>query len=287
MHFPHLWGMTGKAVLFYNPNSGRFNPKRVDAWLGEFTKNGLEITAISNPEELRGLSPIHIIVAGGDGTLHIAINHAGLEHSYSVLPVGSGNDFAANFKRLSIAELSQKIKAGEVMDCDILCVNGIYVHNVCGTGFESFVAGKAKKIKFPAFKYIIPIARHMFFYKPIDAKITAGDFNYEGKIFLVTMGNGKYSGGGFKMFPRASLKDGKMDIIIIKPHHILQRLLYVFLVNFGLHTQLKPVVFKQVSSCKIKLKEKYPFQSDGDLYADDLIEVEVRKGFRVIGLMDN
>lgn len=256
--------------------------RQVDAWLSEFAKNGLEITAISNPGELLGLSPTHIIAAGGDGTLHVAINYAGLQHSYSILPVGSGNDFAANFKHLSIAELSQKIKAGEGMDCDILCVNGIYVHNVCGTGFESFVAGKAKKIKLPAFKYIIPIARHMFFYKPIDVKITAGDFDYEGKIFLVTMGNGEYSGGGFRMFPKASLNDGKMDLIIIKPHHILQRLLYVFLVNFGLHTKLKPVIFKQVSSCKILLNGKYAFQADGDLYSADLMEVEVRSGFRVV-----
>lgn len=277
--------MATRAVLFYNPNSGRFSAQKVDAWLSEFAANGLDITAISNPEELRSLSPTHIIAAGGDGTLHVAINHAGLEHSYSILPVGSGNDFAANFKRLSIAELSQKIKAGEVMDCDILYVNGIYVHNVCGTGFESFVAGKAKKIKLPALKYIIPIARYMFFYKPVEAKIIAHDFIYEGKIFLVTLGNGKYSGGGFQMFPKASLIDGRMDLIIIKPHNILQRLLYVFMVNFGLHTQLKPVIFKQVSSCKIILNRKYAFQADGDLYSSDLIEAEARKGFRVVGLI--
>jgi diacylglycerol kinase family enzyme len=275
--------MAASAVLFYNPNSGRFSAQNIDAWLTEFTANGLEITTISNPEELRGLSPTHIIVAGGDGSLHVAVNHAGLEHSFSILPVGSGNDFAANFKRLSIEELSQKITAGEVMDCNIFCVNGIYAHNVCGTGFESFVAARAKKIKLPALKYIIPIARYMFFYKPIDAIITADNVIYEGKIFLVTLGNGKYSGGGFRMFPKASLSDGKMDMIIIKPHNILQRLLYVFLVNFGLHTQLKPVVFRQLSSCKIALKEKHAFQADGDLYSADLIEVEVRKGFRVVG----
>jgi diacylglycerol kinase family enzyme len=267
--------MPAKAVLFYNPNSGRYNAGRIASWQAEFTFFGIEIQGISNPEELKSLQPTHIIVAGGDGTLHVAINHAGLKHTYSILPVGSGNDFAAGFKRLSVADLAKKILSDSIIYYDILRINGIYAHNVCGTGFESFVAGKARKIRFAALKYILPIARHMFFYKPMHAKITAENYKYEGLIFMITMGNGKRSGGGFRMFPKADLKDGKMDMILIKKHSVVQRLLYVFLVNFGKHLHLKPVEFKQLVSCRIELEENYSFQADGDLYAAQVLDVSV------------
>jgi YegS/Rv2252/BmrU family lipid kinase len=270
--------MPAKAVLFYNPNSGRFNARQIESWLKEFAGCGLEVQGISNPEELTSLSPTHIIAAGGDGTLHMAINKAGLKHSYSILPIGSGNDFAANFRRLSIAELAQKIVSDSITPCDVLRINDVYAHNVCGTGFESFVAGKARKVRWPALKYILPIARYMFFYKPMQFKITASEFFYEGETFLVTIGNGNRSGGGFRMFPKADLHDGKMDMVIIKKHSIIQRLLYVFLVNFGKHLHLKPVVFKQVSSCKIELREEYSFQADGDLYSSNILNITVLKG---------
>jgi YegS/Rv2252/BmrU family lipid kinase len=274
--------MPDKAILFYNPNSGRYHAEQIAEWIGAFSENGLNVKAINNPEELRNLPPTHIIAAGGDGTLHVALNSAGLNHTFSILPVGSGNDFAANFKKLSIAELAQKILSSAVTRYDVINVNGIYAHNVCGTGFESFIAGKARKIRWPALKYILPIVRYMFFYKPISAKITADDFIYDGQIFMITIGNGYRSGGGFKVFPMASLQDGKIDMVLIKPHNILQRLWYVFMVNFGMHLQLKPVVFSHVNTCKIELEYPYPFQADGDLYQAKIINVEVIKDGMVL-----
>lgn len=270
--------MPAKAVLFYNPRSGRYNASRIEKWLAEFESCGLEIQGISNPEELTSLSPTHIIAAGGDGTLHMAINKAGLDHSYSILPVGSGNDFAANFKSISIADLARKILSDSIISCDVLRINDVYAHNVCGTGFESFVAGKARKVRWPALKYILPIARYMFFYKPVHVCITAEDFRYEGSAFMVTIGNGYRSGGGFRMFPKASLQDGKMDLVLIKPHNLLQRLRYVFLVNFGRHLRLEPVVFLHASSCKIELENAAAFQADGDLYHADSMHVNVVAG---------
>lgn len=233
------------------------------------------VKVVYDPQELASLPPSHIIAAGGDGTLHTAINAAGLKHSFSVLPVGSGNDFAANFKRLSVSELAKKILSDNIVRCDVLRVNHVYAHNVCGTGFESFVAGKARKSLWPALKYILPIARYMFFFKPVHVSITAGDFCYEGGAFMVTIGNGYRSGGGFRMFPKASLQDGKMDLVLIKPHNLFQRLRYVLLVNFGRHLRLEPVVFLQVASCKIELGTFNSFQADGDLYQAENMDVEV------------
>jgi diacylglycerol kinase family enzyme len=49
--------------------------------------------------------------------------------------------------------------------------------------------------------------------------------------------------------------------------------LYVFLVNVGKHLTLKPVEFRQVSSCSIELEGVETFQADGELYKADKLEI--------------
>ena len=89
--------MPEQAVLFYNPTSGRYQAKKIGELLQAFADCGVAMRPVSDPAELRTLRNNHIVVAGGDGTLHVAINHADVAcNSFSILPIGSGNDFAAN-----------------------------------------------------------------------------------------------------------------------------------------------------------------------------------------------
>ena len=268
-----------QVVLFFNPLSGRFKSALIPQWVSTMESQGLQVTVVSDPAQLRLLQQAHIIVAGGDGTFHTAINHADVKtNSFSIMPVGSGNDFASNFKRRDIAELAAQIKCKQYVQCDIMRINEVYVHNVCGVGFEALVAEKARKTKPASLKYIIPVMRNLFVYKPIRAKIEADNFHYHDRVFMVSMGNGEQAGGGFKLFPKAKLNDGKLDLLLIKPPNLWQRLLYVFLVNLGKHLTLKPVEFRQVSSCSIELEGVETFQADGELYKADKLMVQVLPG---------
>ena len=271
--------MPEQAVLFYNPTSGRYQAKKIGELLQAFADCGVALRPVSDPAELRTLRNNHIVVAGGDGTLHVAINHADVAcNSFSILPIGSGNDFAANFPKTAVPALAEKIRLGACESFDILKINDVYAHNACGTGFEAFVASRAKKVGIPSLKYIIPIARHLLGYKPIQATIHADGYVYSGPIFMVSMGNGMRAGGGFKLYPNASLQDGKMDVLLIKPPSILQRLWYVWLVNFGAHLKLNVVTYMQVSACRIQLEKPHEFQADGDTYTAQEMNINVIAG---------
>lgn len=273
--------MQSDVIFFYNPNSGRFNQKQIDLWVQEFQDCGVNITPVSDPYALQQIRNSHIIAAGGDGTLHVAINAADIEsNSFSIFPVGSGNDFASHFKTGSIQSISENIKSSKTMATDLLEVNGIRVHNVCGTGFEALVAQKAheSKMRFAALKYIIPVARHLFSYKPIRAKVKTQEGElFEGQMFMISMGNGTRAGGGFRLFPKASLHDGKLDLLIIEPPTFLQKLMYVWLVNFGKHLQLNVVKYLQTEACTIELTEPGIMQADGDIYLCSQMSTRILK----------
>lgn len=220
-------------------------------------------------------------MAGGDGTFHVAINHTDLEsNTFSLWPLGSGNDFVKNFPKLNMQVLIENIKAQKINHIDLLQVNDIYAHTISGTGFEALVAEKAhlSKIRWAAMKYILPVARHLFTYKPQEMHIAADAFEYNGPVFMLSAGNGKWAGGGFKLFPNASVNDGKLDLLLIKPPGFFQRILYVWLVNWGRHSRLSIVHQAQVEKCTVTFNNLQTFEADGDIYKTEKLQIEVKKG---------
>lgn len=272
--------MAVDVCLFFNPVSGRFSHNKIENYIRDFAQAGIKVLPISNPDELKKLKNTHIIVAGGDGTLHCAINHADIySNSFSILPVGSGNDFASAFPKPHLPTLAENIKANRFQPIDLLQVNDTLVHNAAGAGFEALVAKKATEKKVPAaLKYILPLAGNLFLYKPGKMNISSAEYNYSGEVFTISLGNGKRAGGGFKLYPNASFSDGKLDLLLIKPPPFWQKLLYVWLVNFGKHLQLKAVEYIQVREVKIELNSKVSWQADGEIYSSEVLHAKVIPG---------
>lgn len=218
---------------------------------------------------------------GGDGTFHVLINHADLQsNSFSLIPAGSGNDFVSAFRICSIEDLCAKIGRGESRPIDLIQAGGVLAHTVTGIGFEALVSKKANEGKnlIPALKFILPVIRYMFVFKPLMVKIFADNYEYSGPAFMLSMGNGIRAGGGFKLFPKATLDDGLMDVLIIKNPTFLQKLMYVWLVNFGKHLNLKVVEYLQVKQLKVQFQGVGLLNADGDVYSTESYEAVVQKG---------
>lgn len=274
--------MQRDVIFFYNPSSGRFNPNKIKSRISEFERFGVYPKPVSDPAELKDLVNCHIIAAGGDGTLHVAINAADVSrNSFTIFPIGSGNDFASHFKTGNIENIAGSITANHTVAIDLLEVNGIKVHNVCGTGFEALVAGQAGKSKhgITALKYVIPVMKNLFSYQPFKAGITTAEgFTTEGIFFMISAGNGKRAGGGFRLFPKASLSDGKLDLLLIEKPGFWQKLAYVWLVSFGQHLNIPVVRYMQTESCRIELGTEQIFQADGDIYQSQTLTINVIPG---------
>ena len=267
--------------MFYNPRAGRFRLHKVLHIQHELEHLLGSCRAISDIHELQEVKQAHIVIAGGDGTVHTAINHADLHtNTFSVIAMGSGNDFVCNFPVHSLRDLCRNILAEKTTQVDLLQVNDTRAAVLVGVGFDAFVSDKARKnrIKIPSLKYLIPVARYMFFYKGIQMHISGKDLQYSGRVFMLSCGNGYRAGGGFRLFPKASVSDGKMDVLLIEPPTFWQKLKYAGLVNFGKHLNLNIVKYIQTDSITVRLDNPDFFNTDGDVYTAAEMQITILPG---------
>lgn len=160
----------------------------------------------------------HFIVCGGDGTLNEVVNgimcaNAGEKAMFSVIPTGSGNDFARNDLEKRKPHL-----------IDLITVNGRYCVNMINIGFDCDVvtktAGYKEKHK-GSTAYIMGLVNTLFAHlgKNFKVKLTLEDgstVEVERELLLCAIANGRFCGGGFKAAPLAELDDGLLDVLVVE-----------------------------------------------------------------------
>ncbi len=163
----------------------------------------------------------HLVVYGGDGTVCEAVNgivKSGNNHtaSFSVIPVGSGNDFSR------YANDGGLFKKAELVPVDLCLANDRYFINMLNIGFDCNVVYRTLQMrKNPLIrgkmKYIAGIVRELASKKPISATIAMdnGD-TMDTSVLLTACANGKFCGGGFCAAPLADITDGLMDVLLVK-----------------------------------------------------------------------
>ncbi len=197
------------------------------------------------------------IACGGDGTLNEVLNGAiGFENAeIGVIPVGTGNDFCRNFSFADGFEDVLSQVTGETMKCDAIkyttVVNGEtrsgYCANMFNIGFDCNVADLTAKMKKKRFVFG-PMAYFLSIFATLVAKKGAnleikmdGKVRHCGKLLLTSVANGSCCGGGIKSNPLASVRDGKINVNIIKN---VSRTRLLYLLPFymkGSHLKLKNI----------------------------------------------
>lgn len=169
--------------------------------------------AKQNPDTL-------FIVSGGDGTANEAVNGildagAGKTAVLSIQPRGSGND------TVKTADTYEGVSA-----LDAILVNGDHGINMINIGFDCNVvdsAAKFKKIKGVSGKlsYILGVIRE--FFKPfgtpftVTAELSDGEtFTYSEPSLLCAVCNGQWCGGSFHNSPLSDMRDGILEMILVR-----------------------------------------------------------------------
>jgi YegS/Rv2252/BmrU family lipid kinase len=177
-----------------------------------------------------------ILVVGGDGTLNEVVNGVFIqkqqpptEITLGVIGVGTGNDWQKTFSiPANYADNVLAIKNGRTILQDIGRVDYFearirhsrYFANAAGAGFDANVAYATNKLKESGRRgkvlYIFSLLKTLIKYRYTMASISIDQTKINGKIFSVTLGIGKYNGGGMMQVPNAQPDDGLFDITIIK-----------------------------------------------------------------------
>ena len=184
-----------------------------------------------------------IISVGGDGTNNEVINgiftqerFPASEITMGIIPVGTGNDWRRTFgfpeEYPSIVEV---LKQGRLFRHDIGKVTYYndgdvqvrYFLNAAGTGLDEMVCNKTNQLKAQGkggtVRYLLSTAYSILSYKCQHVQIEVdGTIVFDDKIKSLSIGNGKYNGGGMKMMPEAVPDDGLFDITAIKKVGLLK-----------------------------------------------------------------
>jgi YegS/Rv2252/BmrU family lipid kinase len=178
----------------------------------------------------------NIIVVGGDGTMNEVVNGIFTQKKYpseeiilGMIIVGTGNDWGRMFNiPVNYPEAISILKTCKTIKQDIGLVKYYisdeekkrYFINIAGLGFDAQVVKKANQQKEKGysgvFLYFINILTNLFKYKSIKAEIIIDGKKTEDEIFSVSIGIGKYAGGGMMQTPNAIPDDGLLDITVIK-----------------------------------------------------------------------
>ncbi|MFG0552225.1 lipid kinase YegS [Pseudomonas sp. yb_9] len=163
----------------------------------------------------------HVVAGGGDGTLRDvaeAMGLAGADASLALLPLGTANDFAraAGIPLEPAAALAllntpaQAIDLGQAGDQLFL--------NMATGGFGSQVTANTSE----DLKKVLGAAAYLFTglsrfseLQAASAELQGPDFQWQGSLLALGIGNGRQAGGGQVLCPEAVVNDGLLDIAIL------------------------------------------------------------------------
>lgn len=211
-----------------------------------------------------------VVALGGDGTINEVVNGClGKRAVLGIVPIGAGNDFgkALSLKK-NIKENLEIILRGEEKKVDVGQVNNRYFTNVLGVGFDARVA--QEMFARPRFLKGMPV----YFYSLIKAlkkydfirvKISAGEVKSEKELLMVAVANGNFFGGGFKITPGASIRDGLFDLCLVEKISRSYLLKNITKLIKGTHTELPEVKIIRTDKIIIESEKELPVEYDGEL----------------------
>lgn len=171
-----------------------------------------------------------IIAAGGDGTLsEVAQTLAHRDEdaatlpSLGLVPLGTANDFAsaAGIPDDPLQALAL-IEHAAARPVDLLDIDADGKHwwcaNVASGGFGTEVTvetDEGLKKMLGGLAYLVTGISRLGRIDPIQARLQAPGFSWEGGFIALGIGNGRQAGGGQVLCPDALVDDGLLDITVI------------------------------------------------------------------------
>ena len=216
-----------------------------------------------------------VVAVGGDGTVNevarglvkgYSIPGTGVRTAMGILPMGSGNGFA---RHLGIPVRAQKaiemLNRAEPISVDYGLANGKLFVSTCGTGFDAVIADHFAGSNKRGFStYLRNIIKDVFTYTPQTYHIVGDGLDLTHRAFLITFANANQWGYEAMIAPKASIQDGKMDIMLMSSHAILgsaSLALRLFAGNIDNSYFMDTVRAREVT---LEREEEAPFHIDGD-----------------------
>jgi len=286
------------VLLFINPTAGRGRAGRRSARICELLSDAaveFELRSSSAVGDLEQQVCEHvnggaarIVVAGGDGSIHEAVNgimRANTRARLGVIPTGTGNDFAKACDVPLDWELATQLLGARIRTdmhwrrIDVGRMNDRYFANGAGVGFDAKVTKVARSYRWPIgdFVYLLAILRCLVDgVATPDMVISSDELSTTGPVTLANVSNGAWVGGMFHIAPMADNSDGQLELVIADPVSRLRIISLLPKLIKGVHIGADEVSHASVRRVTIEATEDVPSHLDGEVGAPaSRFEIEI------------
>jgi YegS/Rv2252/BmrU family lipid kinase len=216
-----------KALFLVNARSGSDRKRDVAALIHRSCDwDGFEIAPCERKEDLdaiiaRALRERFDVVfaAGGDGTVHeVAKRLIGTPLALAVIPTGSGNGFARHIGfPLDPRKTIAACRDASIVAIDTAEVNGDSFVGIMGIGFDAFVAHRFEEEKERGLlTYVRAAVRSLLRFGPETYELTIDGETIRERALVVVVANTSQYGNNARIAPRASVRDGMLDVVIVR-----------------------------------------------------------------------
>jgi diacylglycerol kinase (ATP) len=274
-----------RARLIVNPSSGRElavgHAARLAAVLREHYEVEVLTTEGDGDAERAGRSGSEggcdtFFVAGGDGTVNEVVNGVAAAGAldrvrFGIIPLGTGNDFAAGLGvPPDVDEALGVLLQERELRVDLGSVNGRLFLNTSGGGYiaEVSVAVTAQlKTIAGRLAYLIGGAQALWEYEPVRATVSAepGGLRLGLRLYAFAVCNSRLIGGGRLIAPHAVIDDGLLDVCLIEAMSAMEFVALARKVADGDHVDDPRVRYLQAESVVIDLHPEAWINTDGEV----------------------
>lgn len=282
--------MVNTVRFIINPISGiNRNPRKIVKWIHEvFQSSQIEYEIVYTRKAGDGISLAKeaierkfslVAVVGGDGTINEV--GRGLCHSdvaLGVIPAGSGNGFARNFKiPLDQLKAIQMLLSPKIISIDAGRINDHLFFNVAGFGLDSFISQNFEEfgVRGPL-PYFLMGTKAFLMYRAEPVKLTIDEKQIELTPLVVSIANAPEYGNGAIIAPSARPDDGLLDLSILEYLPMWKVVPNVYRLFNGTIDKMKNFRSFKIKHLKIERTSDGIIQTDGNPHMEkSILEVEI------------
>ena len=217
-----------------------------------------------------------VAVAGGDGTVHAAVNALGPDFPrtpLAVIPLGTGNDLCRTLGvPLEPEKAAGLLTRPRLRRIDVVRVEGgerPFLVNAASGGFSGKVTSELTsdvKEAWGPLAYLRGAAGTIA--DPPTYRVT---FRYDGgppvtqDVLNVVVANARTVGGGVVVAPGADPEDGFLDVVVVRPGDFVDRTVITARLLAGEYLKDELVTHRRARRVEIESEPPIPFSLDGEV----------------------
>jgi diacylglycerol kinase (ATP) len=266
-----------RVLLLINPAASRAQDRveELTAWFAARSDVRTIVTREENDAcdaiAAHGASVDRIVICGGDGTISSCLPHlVAAGTPFAVIPGGTANDFARTISLpADLIQAAEVALNGAPRRIDVGRVNGRYFINVASVGVATRVTDaqtKTLKKMWRALSYVVSLRQAVRGMKPFTATIEIdGSQSWRGRVYQISVGNGRFHGGGMTVSETAALDDDTLHLYFILPGTLWQLLWGLLNLRLGRPTAAEVLGLREGRRIAIETRREMPINADGEI----------------------